>query len=159
MNELSAELAQDWIPEEKEISINDIENLVAKLDAAEVDYETKKRIASEANEIYEGLRKEVLEILVKAGKDKYASNIGTISVVNTVRVKVPKGFSEKASLLEWLKSQGDDMYLTYCTVNSQSLNSLYKKLFEEAEDKASFAIPGVEAPVSEQDIRVRRSKK
>jgi carboxypeptidase C (cathepsin A) len=159
MNEITAELAQDWVPEEKEISINDIENLIKKMDDAEVDYEGKKRIASEANAVYEGLRKEVLEMLQKAGKDKYSSNLGTVSVVNTVRVKVPKEFNDKQALLDWLNAQGSDMYLTYATVNSQSLNSLYKKLFEEAEDKASFKIPGVEAPVSESDIRFRRSKK
>lgn len=61
-------------------------------------------------------------------------------------VTTPKTVEEKNLLFEFLKEKG--IFMEIVSVNSQTLNSLYKNLAQEAamEGAIDFRLPGVEAP-------------
>ncbi len=71
-------------------------------------------------------------------------------VIRTKRftVATPKSIEEKVAFFDWLATKGDEVRWQYTTVNSQSLNSLYKAEMEVAKEEGNFEfkIPGIGEP-------------
>jgi hypothetical protein len=137
-------------------SIAQLEELAAKIRDEELLEDQMKAAYKEQSDKATVMRMEMLRILKDAGKTKYSSNVGTFSIAQKTSVKVPKEWNAKEKLFSWLKAKGDEFYWTYVTVNSQSLNSLYREEFAKAEDKASFSIDGVEEPIVMEELRFRK---
>lgn len=99
----------------------------------------------------------ILEELESTGKSSYKSNCGTVMRSRTYSVRVPVTDEAKRQFFGWLESKGPEVYWRYTTVNSQSLNSLYKAEREIAveEGDVDWTIPGLEAPT----LRVTLSKR
>ena len=151
---------EEWGSEtpKQEINVSQINELVKKLEEAKKDYDAKKAESSNAEKYYKGLRMDVLSILKAAGQSKFhAEGIGTVSITNKLSVTVPKTHEEKKQMLEYLKSLGEDTFLTYATVNSMSLNSFYRMQTDEAAKKGeTFTMPGVDAPTLMENISFRK---
>ena len=140
------------------VNIQQITKLVESLKEAKNDYDAKKAEATNAEKFYKGLRMDVLAILKAAGQSKFfAEGIGTVSVTQKLSVTVPKTHEEKNEMLQFFAAQGQDVFLTYATVNSMSLNSYYKLQTEEYAKKGeTFSIPGVGAPTMMENISFRK---
>lgn len=156
---MNEELEQ-WEAETKTtpVNIKQITELVKQLEVAKKDYDAKKAETSNAEKFYKGLRMDVLAILKAAGQSKFfAEGIGAVSITNKLSVTTPKSHEDKRQLLDYFKDQGEDVYLTYASVNSQSLNSYFKLQTEEAAKKGElFELPGVGSPTLVQNISFRR---
>jgi len=142
----------------EEINTKDLDNLVTLYKLARDDYDDKKRIASEANRIVEDYEKKLLEYLLIAGKSKYfVENLGTISTVEKLYIATPKENSDKELFFQWVESEyGKDGLLKYQTVNSQSLNSLFKLYKEEHPEVTS--LPGLGEATTNIELRFLKKK-
>lgn len=71
-------------------------------------------------------------------------------------VTTPKTPEEKEQLFEFLQQRG--IFLEMASVNSQTLNSLYKSLAEEAAEKGvlDFRMPGVGEPTEYISLKMRK---
>lgn len=72
-------------------------------------------------------------------------------------VTTPKTPEQKQELFEYLKEQG--IFLEVVSVNSQTLNALYKSLAEDAaaDGILEFKMPGVGEPTTYTNLKLRRS--
>lgn len=96
-------------------------------------------------------KRKVIEYLEEADMSKYAHPRGTVFVQNKFSTKVPKDEEAKKKLFAWLEEKG--IALQYLTVNSNSLNSLYKAELEASGEE--FSMPGVEEPQLYQTLAMR----
>ena len=73
---------------------------------------------------------------------------GTVVRTNRFSVQVPKDIEAKSAFFKWLSEKGREVYWQYVTVNSQSLNSLYKQEMEIAKEAGNldFSLPGIGQP-------------
>lgn len=71
-------------------------------------------------------------------------------------VVTPKTVEDKQKLFDYLKEKG--IFMEFASVNSQSLNALYKSLAEEAlkEGVLDFRMPGVPEPTSYTTLKLRK---
>ena len=141
------------------LNLEEMDEAVKLMARLKADYEAKKQESNKAETEYKNQRFKVLELLETAKKTKYyVDGIGTVSTVEKLSVSTPKGLEDKKKLLEWLQSKGEDFYLTYATVNHQSLNGLYTLMMDQAAlEGETVTIPGVDLPTSMKDIRFRKA--
>lgn len=152
--------SNEWYDEGKEVSLEDVKALAEKLDVLDLDYKTKKKASSEAKAEADMVRAKIIAILKEAGLTKFhAPNVGMFSVSYTPTIKTPKSFEEKEAFFDYLKSKGKDMYLTYASVNSASLNTLFKaEMITAAEAGEAFEMPGCEIGATLEKLSFRRGK-
>lgn len=148
------------LEEKEEVSTDEIRVAVAKMADLRSDYEEKKKVSTEAHYKYEEAKNKVISLLDRASLTTMTfPKIGKVTKVSKMVVSCPKGFSDKEKLFSYLKkTEGAEGFLRYTTVNHNSLNSLYKKHFEEASDPASFEMPGVDKPIEQKTIRFTKEK-
>jgi hypothetical protein len=144
--------------EVKKVTVEDLDALVLRLKCARENVDEKKAALTEANKAVQELEAQAVEYLKELGRDKYITPEGTIYIHTQWTVKVPQSDEDKSKLFAWLREQ--NLFERYATVNSQSLNSLYRTLHEEAVEKGdmAFAIPGIGAPSLYEDLRLRKGK-
>jgi hypothetical protein len=125
----------DWQNEEvkKEISIAEMTNAVEALREAKTAYDTAKKMSEDMYSVYKEAEDRVVAMLSDSGLDTYTvKGIGKVTISEQLSVTTPKTPEEKQQFFDWLKRElGDDGFWAYATVNSQSLNSLYKLKFNE----------------------------
>lgn len=140
--------------EQKEISINVLNKEVEQLVELEKDYNEKKRIYREADDAYEAQRLRLLNMLMEAGVTKYhAEGFGTISMALKRQASVPKNPLDKKSMLEYFESLGPELYNSYVTVNSMTLNAYIK---EQSELDPEFKMPGIGEIKETPELRFRK---
>lgn len=141
-----------------EVTTKQLDEAVQKVVAARADYDVKKEISNEASRKVDQAEIELIDLLTQADKSNYQlDGVAKVTKVTKLQVNTPKDLEKKAALFKWIKEKfGAEGFLAYCSVNHQTLNSLYKQEFEAAEDKFSFSIDGVDAPVAVETIRVNK---
>lgn len=146
--------------DDKEITVEQVDTAIKVLAQLKEEYETKKDAASLVHSNYEKQQNTVIELLTKIGKTSFKlEGVGTVTKKASLVVQTPKTIEEKALLFKWLKDNlGAEGFLSYASVNSQSLNSLYNTMFEEADDKMNFKIDGVGEPTERITLSFRRGK-
>lgn len=116
-----------------------------------------------------------LEATTKQAKDGYARLCATILKtlelmdIDSIRahgylffkevkssVTTPKTLEEKKEFFDFLESRG--IFLEMVSINSQTLNSLYKSLADEAakEGVLDFKMPGIPEPTTYTNLKLRR---
>lgn len=143
---------------DKEISTRDLDSLITLYRDTRAEYDKQKILASELNKQVEDYESKILEYLQTAGKTKYITEgVGTISVVEKVYVTTPKTAEEKDAFFNFVEElYGKDGLDKYRTVNSQSLNSLFK-LYREENPEAT-CLPGTGEMSVSQELRFTKSK-
>lgn len=140
---------------------------ISALDALVKDYADKRQMYDVAKEesnnrhkLYKEAESRMLEALTAEGKRQYqVAGVGKLSVINKFQVSMPKDHESKKLLLEYLESKGEDVFLSYVTVNHQSLNSLYNQENELAlENGQIYNLPGVAEATCEQGVRLTKEK-
>jgi len=116
----------------------------------------KDDLKSQLDLINKGIAKDnakMLQHLEDLDMEKYSHPKATIYTINKFSLKVPKDEENKGKLFAWLKERGIEMQ--YLTVNSKSINSLFKAEMETSEDP-DFEIPGIGKPKHYAELGVRR---
>lgn len=107
-----------------EISLKKLNGLVEErvdLQFEKDEVEVKKK---EINEKIGKIDDSINKILRAANLDKFSHPRGTIILEDKESVKVPQDPESRELFFDWLRDEG--LYDQYITVNSQSINSLYK---------------------------------
>lgn len=149
-----------WKTAPEDISLDDMDNAVKNLREAKMKYDEVKVMSSEAYARYQDEQEKVMTLLKRAGRDEYTvKGFGKVTIKDELSVKTPKSPEEKAAFFNWIKdSMGEDAYYAYMTVNSNSLNSLYKQKVEEAGARGEVLdVPGLEAPTSYTKLSLRKA--
>lgn len=135
--------------ESKEISLTQMDDLVKLYKEARDIHTQKKAIADQAREEMEAIEKKLLHVLEETGKSSYIVNgVGLVSVVHKETVRVPQG-EDKFKFFAWIENNyGKDGLEKYMTVNSQSLNSLFKLVREEGKTIDGLGEPSVQTTLS-----------
>jgi hypothetical protein len=117
-----------------------------------------KRAHSEANEKLEGLKSQMLALLNEQGVSSLRF-AGGGSVGKSVRwsVKLPATPSDRDRFFAFIQGTGD--YDELRTVNYASLNSWFKSVMEQAKERGDFdfRVPGLDEPVAQEILSVRKS--
>lgn len=140
------------------ITVDQLNGLIADM------FKTKEEIA----EINRGLvlkKKEfsakklhLVALLKDLGQKSFRAPSGLISIKQIWHVNNPKDGVDKTAFFDWLRERG--IFEQYATVNSRSLNTLYKTEWEIAKKSGEgmdFSIPGLGEPTLREDIHPTRS--
>lgn len=134
---------------DKSIKLVDFEAMIAEAYALDDEIATIKRetLAPKQARLDE-LEGKILQTLTDHEMTSYRSSHGLVVKSLRYSVRVPKDAEAKAALFGWLKDKGEEVYYQYVTVNSQSLNALYKAEMEAAKEAGDFdfKLPGVGDP-------------
>lgn len=146
---------------DESITTDELDAMVKDMAKLKADYEALKMQSNTAHEKYQESRAKLIATLQAAGKTKYhVDGVGTVSVTEKLKIRVPKDPEDKAKFFEWLQRRyGMEGYLTYATVNYNSLNSLYNNEFEQARLEGTadnFSIDGVGNPEHEYGLSFRK---
>lgn len=100
---------------------------------------------------------EILKTLELMGLDSIKAHGYTFFKEVKSSVQTPKTVEAKKQLFEFLESKG--IFMEMVSVNSQTLNSLYKSLADEALQAGNidFTLPGVEAPTPYTTLKLRKA--
>ena len=156
----NAEQLDLWQAAPEKVSIDDMDNAVKKLRDAKLKYDEAVATKNESYARYQDAQEATMALLKRAGKDEYTvKGFGKVSIKEELSVKTPKSPEEKEAFFNWIKdTMGDDAYFSYMTVNSNSLNSLYKQKVEEAGARGEILdVPGLEAPTSYTKLSLRKA--
>lgn len=118
---------------------------------------TLKAETKAKQESYKDVTGRILKALDLMCLDSLKAHGYTFYKKNNTSVTTPKSTEDKVKLFEFLQERGifDEMV----SVNSMTLNSLYKSLAEEAakEGNLDFRLPGVAEPTTYITLELRRS--
>lgn len=143
-----------------EISLEQMDNEVRKLRELKDQYTEASTKAKEINAVYKEQEAKIISLLAQAGKTKYVvEGVGQVITTENLYVPTPKTPEQKQAFFNWLREElGEDGYYTYATVNSNSLNSLYKQKVEEYGERGEVLdIEGLEPPTSHVKLSLRRA--
>lgn len=142
------------------ITVDELDGMIRAYRTARTGYEDTKKISNEAHAVMKDRELVLMTAMNNMGKSKYHhETIGTISIANKYIVRTPKTIEEKQKLFEYIRSKfGEDVLVAKTTIIHQTLNSFYRDESKEAEKNgvANFSIPGIEAPVHEQVLSIRK---
>lgn len=122
-------------------------------------HEQAKKLASEMYEGRELAETALMDVLKKAGKSKWdLASVGSVSAYDSMSIKVPENPEANAQLFEYIVAKhGIDFAMAKFKMHSQTLNVYWNEEFDNAEDKALFAIPGLEAPTAKPTLRFKKA--
>lgn len=100
---------------------------------------------------------EILKIMEETEVEKVSAHGYTFFIEERETVKTPKTAEEKREFFDFLRSK--DLFDDMVSINSSTLNSLFKSLNNEAIEAGNldFRIPGLEAPTSSKSLKLRKS--
>ena len=138
-----------------EITVNDLEGLIAQCFEQRAKYDELKDKASEEHEKLEQLQAKIITTLESLEMDSYKSKSGNFSYRYEESFQTPKDLESKKAFFDYLKEKG--VYDTMISVNSKTLNAFAKEEIKvaEARGELDFQIPGLvkSAPVARATMR------
>ena len=143
-----------------ELSIEQMDRAVTALRELKDEYQTENTKVKELYAKVKEAEAKVISLLQQTGKTRYiVEGVGQVSTTETLSVSTPKTPEQKQAFFAWLREElGEDGYLTYATVNSNSLNSLYKQKVEEYGERGEvLRIEGLEEPTSYIKLSLRKA--
>lgn len=123
----------EWEQPKADISLEDMDNAAKALRDAKEVYTSRKAASDEAYHIMKEAEGKLVSLMDAAGKTTYiAEGVGRATVKKSLSVKTPKSPEQKQAFFNWIREHmGEDSYYAYMSVNSNSLNSLYRSKVEE----------------------------
>lgn len=129
------------------VTVEELDKLLAEYTRVEEEKEQLALQVTEKNKELSRIEFRVTAFLEELGRQKFESPIAKCEIKEEWRVNMPADDVAKAALFQHLRERG--IFDAYATVNSQSLNALYRKDLAEAEARGeamTFTMPGIEAP-------------
>jgi hypothetical protein len=159
MSEEQIKMWDEAAPTE-EISVQEMDDNLAYLRKLKEDYAEKDKVKKEAYAVFKEQEAKVIGMLEKTGKRKYVSDAGNATLVHEMSVKTPKTPEEKRAFFNWIREHlGDDAHDIYMSVNSKTLNGLYKDQTEEFASRGEVLnIPGLEDPITVTKLSFTKAK-
>lgn len=121
----------------------------------------KETLSTETTRL-ENLKAKMIAYLEHFGKHHYPiPGVGAFTIRERQTVTIPKDSETKKQFLQWLRSKGDEVYLTYVTVNHNTLQGIYNDEFETAVKEGrsgEFQIPGIGSPKLVKNLAVTKGK-
>lgn len=139
------------------MEIKEFNNLVETLFTKRALLEEIEIHAKTLSKEVEGLKQKVMEVLSEHELDKHEiPGIGSVSTVNRFSISHPKEMDAKLAFFEYLKTK--DILWEMVSVNSQTLNSWYKKEMDAAIESGAddFKIPGLGEPTHIKILSMRK---
>jgi hypothetical protein len=156
----------------EDIPVEEIDKALIEVRELELEYLEAKKASSEANAKFVDAKEQFINLLKRAGKDRWDSpdeRFSGFTMSDQLKYRVPQGHENKANFFKFLKSEKvsslleqdpGEIFLTYATVSAQSLTPLCRKLTElAAESGESLDIPGLLAPTFETKLRSMPKRK
>jgi hypothetical protein len=108
----------------------------------------------------EKMKAQMIAYLSHFGKKSYPiPGAGTFTRVEKLSYQIPKESEQKIQFLKWLRSKGEEVYLSTVTVNHNTLNAMANSEFEQAAAEGrSFSIPGLGDPKKYEMLSIRKGK-
>ena len=137
---------------------DNINTLASSLVSLKQEIEEKKAQLKQLQESFDKTSQDLIALCESLEVDSFNAHGFTFYTQNKESVRIPKDEESKAAFFEWLKEQG--LFDSMISVNSQTLNSLYRAKSEEAlkEGVLDFRIPGIDEPTTYKQLGMRRSK-
>ncbi len=155
----AAEAASAYVDApEKEVTVADLDNLVEAIAKKRAEIEASEVVTSLLNKDLATMKARGVRYLKALGRDDFKSPNGSIAINQKWRVGLPATDEDKAKLFAWMREQG--IFEAYATVNSNSLNSLYKQEWEAATKRGEgmeFSMPGIGPSKLFEDLGFRKS--
>jgi len=128
-----SEQQEMWEQPKGELSVQQMDAAVSLLRQYKTSYDSAKQESNDRYADYQNQQKLIASLLESAGKTEYiCEGVGKIKISEQLSVTTPKSPEEKEAFFNWIKTNmGDEAYYAYMTVNSQSLNRLYREQTEE----------------------------
>lgn len=141
------------------MSLQDMETLMIELSDIRGQIDDLKSEEKKLSEAKEKVEAKILEELKAVGNDSYKSTHGTAYIATSLSYKMPKDQTERERLFAYINEKGTDVYNNLITINSQTFNAWCKAETDAAKEAGvfPFEIPGVEDPVSYEQLRFRRN--
>lgn len=151
-----AHLASD-----QSITTEQLDLQIRHMKDADLAYKAAKTISNELYAEYQTKQQQLITMMRSANKKKYhVDGLGTASVVEKLKVKVPKSLEAKQALYDWIIAKdGNDGLLAQTTVNYATLQRIYNEAFEEAKIAGTldtFKVDGVDTPEAEYSLSFRK---
>lgn len=139
------------------MSLQEIENQIKELSDIRNQIDELKNQEKKLNEAKGAIEAKIMEQLKAVGNDSYKSSLGTAYISTSLSYKMPKDLENREQLFDYLKKQ--NTFDTLITINSQTFNAWCKAETEAAKAAGTFpfAIPGVEDPISYEQLRFRKN--
>ena len=118
--------------------------------------ELGKTYLSELQQRYDSMGIELMNQLEVLNLDSFKAYDYTFYPQEKESVRIPKDEESKEKFYSWLKEQG--LFDSMISVNSQTLNSLYKAKAEEAlkDGILDFKIAGIDEATTYKQLRIRK---
>lgn len=142
-----------------EISMQEMDRNLELLRELKEDHAQVDKLKKEAYAKYKAQEEKVIAMLEQSGKRKYVSDFGNVTITHELSVKTPKTPEQKRAFFNWIyENLGEEARDVYMTVNSRSLNSLYKEQAEIAASRGNvLSIDGLEEPTSVTKLSFRKA--
>lgn len=143
--------AHEYLP------FSDVNNIASALLHTKANIERLKQELDQENEVYEKLSNDFMDRLELSGIESLKINGHTFYTNTKESVRTPKTDEDKKLFFDYLKEKG--LFDQMISINSQTLNSLYKSMSEEALEKGivDFRLPGIDEPTIYKQLRIRKA--
>lgn len=143
-----------------EISVSEMDDNIAYLRKLKEEHAEVDKIKKEAYAKFKEQELKVIRMLEATGKKKYVSDAGQATLVNELSVQTPKTPEQKRAFFNWIReNMGDDAHDVYMTVNSRTLNSLYKEQSEVFAARGEvLSIDGINDPITVTKLSFTKAK-
>lgn len=139
------------------MDVTELDAVVQSLGELRKEADEKKAALTEVNKKITALEDQIVKHLKDMKRDSYQTPFGTAYIIQKWNVKTPKTDEDKKAFFSWLEE--NEIFLAYATVNSQSLNALYREKMQAAKDSGELlSIPGLEAPTLYEGLGFRKGK-
>lgn len=141
------------------VTVKDLDDLIAKLAAKEKEVKVQADVTKALNKEYAALEGKIAAHMKELERETYDSPFGKFKISDKWRVNMPQNDIEKEKLWAHLRERG--IFERYATVNSNSLNALFMRDWEEAKlrgEGMTFTMPGVPAPTHFTQLQFKAAK-
>lgn len=147
-------------PLEVGISLHSMDKAVKSIRDLRDTYAKAKKLSDEAYEHVKRAEAELILMMEKSERSVYiVEGVGRVRISHEMSVQTPKTLDEKKAFFEWLaKNKGQDVADAYMSINSQSLNSLYNELQEEAASRGEILqVDGLGEPIARTKLSLTKA--
>ena len=145
---------------EKPITIEELDAQVLKTVEQRAVYDAAKEESNKQHKIYQQEVDKLLQMMEACDKKSYKlDGVATISRKEKYVVPTPKSTRDKRAFFQWLQQKYDEESMwAYASVNSNTLNSLYNTLREEAEELGQeLHVDGIDLPTTRVTLSIRKN--
>lgn len=139
------------------VTITELEERALEIKKLRADRDEKKIIYNRANEEVDAKELEFMAKMEESEIASYRSKVGIFSLVGRTSVKFPQDLENRKLVEAWAREQG--IFYELYSINSASLNALYKREKLAAEEKGElfFRLPGISDPTISSYLSVRKA--